>query len=51
MDDLVKQSHWITFEDWLEVDQVERKRGALRGKEREKVVNHKEMFDLAKGIS
>lgn len=51
VDDLVKQSHWITFEDWLEVDQVERKRGALMGKEREKVVNHKEMFDLAKGIS
>lgn len=44
---LVKQPHWINFQDWLKVDKVERERGAILGKEREKVTDNKEMFELA----
>jgi hypothetical protein len=45
--ELSKQPHWISFHDWLKVDKVERERGILTGKEREKVIDNKEMFDLS----
>ncbi|KAJ8897905.1 hypothetical protein PR048_003262 [Dryococelus australis] len=38
---------WVSFEDWERIDAVEKERGALVGKPREKIVDIKEMLAIA----
>lgn len=43
----LKDKHITTFQDWLRIDQVERQRGAILGKEREKVCTQKELLSIS----
>lgn len=37
---------WISWTDWLRIDETERSRGAVIGKPREKIVDLHEAFDI-----
>ena len=41
----------VHFNDWLKIDELERRLGALVGKDREKLVEVEEMLEVARGMS
>jgi adrenodoxin-NADP+ reductase len=43
-----KACNWIDWDGWKTIDKVEKERGLLKGKEREKITNIDEMIQASK---
>ena len=41
-----KDAEIVTYDDWLKIDEVERRRGSTLGKSREKVLSKEEMLKI-----